>query len=132
MTILLGAITDDFTGATDLANTLVKEGMRTVLLTGMPEVNFDPDDSDAVVVALKWRTSPVKDAVDDSLLVLELLLRLGVQQMFFKSCSTFDSTSKGNIGPVADALKGRLGDDIPLLYEELSDRLSWFTYHGKQ
>ena len=115
MTVLLGAIADDFTGATDLANTLVKAGMRTILLTGTPEVNYDPGDTDAVVVALKSRTAPVKEAVDNSLLVLEWLLKIGVQQVFFKYCSTFDSTAKGNIGPVADALRNRLGDDIPIV-----------------
>ena len=115
MTVLLGAIADDFTGATDLANTLVKAGMRTVLLTGVPQTNYDPGDADAVVVALKSRTSPVKEAVEDSLSVLEWILTLEVQQVFFKYCSTFDSTAKGNIGPVADALKSRLGDEISIV-----------------
>ena len=115
MTILLGAIADDFTGAADLANTLVKAGMRSVLLTGMPEKNYDPGDADAVVIALKTRTSPVNEAVDDSLFALDWLLSLGVQQVFFKYCSTFDSTAKGNIGPVADALRSRLKDEISIV-----------------
>lgn len=115
MTILLGCIADDFTGATDLANTLVKQGMRTVQTIGVPAAESEIGDADAVVVALKSRTSPVADAVNASVAALEWLRGLGAQQFFFKYCSTFDSTQKGNIGPVADALLDALGTDFALV-----------------
>jgi uncharacterized protein YgbK (DUF1537 family) len=105
--MLLGCIADDFTGATDLAATLVREGMRTVQLIGVPE--GPPPDADAVVVALKSRTIPAGDAVRQSLAALAWLQAAGCRQFFFKYCSTFDSTDEGNIGPVADALVAALG-----------------------
>ncbi|WP_144183546.1 3-oxo-tetronate kinase [Elioraea rosea] len=104
MPILLGAVADDFTGATDLANTLVKAGMRTVQMIGVPDGSAPLPDADAVVVALKSRTAPVGEAVSDSLAALAWLRKAGVRQVIFKVCSTFDSTDAGNIGPVADAL----------------------------
>ncbi|MFG6667613.1 3-oxo-tetronate kinase [Halomonas sp. HNIBRBA4712] len=108
MTIVLGAIADDFTGATDLANNLVRGGMRCVQVIGVPETLPPLDDVDAVVVALKSRSCPASEAVNDSLKALDWLQGLGARQIFFKYCSTFDSTDKGNIGPVADALLERL------------------------
>ena len=107
--MLLGAIADDFTGATDLCSTLVRGGMRTVQLIGVPGPNDVPPDADAVVVALKSRTAPVREAVDQSLAALRWLQAGGAKQFFFKYCSTFDSTDQGNIGPVADALIAALG-----------------------
>jgi len=104
MGILLGAIADDFTGATDLANTLVGQGMNTVQVIGVPEVGLDLGDAEAVVVALKSRTIPAEEAISQSLDALRWLQFQGAQQFFFKYCSTFDSTDDGNIGPVADAL----------------------------
>ena len=109
MTLLLGAIADDLTGATDLANTLVRQGMRTVQLIGAPARPV-PDDVDAIVVALKTRTIPAPEAVAQSLAALEWLVAAGARQVFFKYCSTFDSTDAGNIGPVADALLDALGE----------------------
>ena len=103
--MLLGCIADDFTGATDLASTLVRQGMRTVQVIGVPDT---VPDADAVVVALKSRTAPVNDAVAWSLAACDKLLGAGAKQIFWKYCSTFDSTSVGNIGPVADALMKRL------------------------
>ncbi|MBR7551505.1 hypothetical protein KC220_23480, partial [Mycobacterium tuberculosis] len=82
--------------------------------TGLPPDDLDVADVDAVVVALKSRTIPAKDAVSQSLAAARALQRLGAQRLFFKYCSTFDSTDAGNIGPVADALldlRGLLGDD---------------------
>ena len=110
MSILLGAIADDFTGATDLANTLVQNGMRTRMICGLPagDQGADYDRVDAIVIALKSRSNPVDDAVEDSLAALDWLESRGVRQVFFKYCSTFDSTPAGNIGPVADALAERL------------------------
>ncbi len=107
--MLLGAIADDFTGATDLCSMLVRGGMRTVQLIGVPRDTDAPPDADAVVVALKSRTAPVRDAVQQSLAALAWLRRAGCRQFFFKYCSTFDSTEEGNIGPVADALIRELG-----------------------
>ncbi len=106
---LLGCIADDFTGATDLASTLVKNGMRTVQLIGVPADGDPVPDADAIVVALKSRTTPASSAVADSLAALAWLQRAGCRQFFFKYCSTFDSTERGNIGPVADALIAALG-----------------------
>ena len=104
--MLLGCIADDFTGATDLANMLVKGGMRTVQTIGVPE--GAAPDADAVVVALKSRTIAPADAVAQSLAALKWLQAQGCKQFYFKYCSTFDSTREGNIGPVADALMDAL------------------------
>ncbi len=101
--ILLGCIADDFTGATDLANNLVRAGMRVVQTIGVPGAPLDAE-ADAVVVALKSRTLPKAEAVEQSLAALRWLQAQGAQQIYFKYCSTFDSTAAGNIGPVTDAL----------------------------
>lgn len=101
--MLLGCIGDDFTGSSDLANTLAKEGMRVVQYTGIPEAPASPEVQ-AGVVALKSRSIDPKDAVAQSLAALAWLRDQGCEQIFFKYCSTFDSTPDGNIGPVADAL----------------------------
>ncbi|MCR0983272.1 3-oxo-tetronate kinase [Roseomonas populi] len=103
---LLGCIADDFTGATDLANTLVKGGMTAVQVIGVPQGALP--EADAVIIALKSRTAPVAEAVAESMAACEALLAAGCRQIFFKYCSTFDSTPEGNIGPVADALVRRL------------------------
>lgn len=100
--MILGAIADDFTGATDVASMLVRAGMRTVQVIDVPDGT--PPDADAVVVALKSRTAPVERAVEESLSALKWLQSGGARQFYFKYCSTFDSTPKGNIGPVTEAL----------------------------
>jgi uncharacterized protein YgbK (DUF1537 family) len=110
--LLLGAVADDFTGATDLASTLVKAGMRTVQLLGVPRPGFPVPDADAVIVALKSRSNPVAEAVQQSLAALDWLRKAGTRQFYFKYCSTFDSTPQGNIGPVAEALCESLGTDF--------------------
>ena len=92
MSILLGCIADDFTGATDLAGMLVKHGMRTVQTIGVPEAG-PPEDVDAVVVALKSRTTPASEAIADSLAALRWLQAAGARHFYFKYCSTFDSAS---------------------------------------
>ena len=107
---LLGCIADDFTGATDLANMLVRGGMRTVQTIGVPDAGDAGADADALVVALKSRTMPAADAIAQSLAALKWLRAQGCRQFFFKYCSTFDSTDAGNIGPVADALLDALSD----------------------
>lgn len=101
---VLGCIADDFTGATDLANNLVRSGMRTVQTIGVPNDGVAPVDADVIVVALKSRTVPAVDAVEQSLRALRWLQSQGVEQIYFKYCSTFDSTPQGNIGPVTEAL----------------------------
>ena len=101
--MLLGCIGDDFTGSSDLANTLSKQGMRTVQYTGVPD-GPAAADVEAGVVALKTRSIDRSDAVAQSLAALAWLQAQGCVQIFFKYCSTFDSTARGNIGPVADAL----------------------------
>ncbi len=115
MSVVLGAIADDFTGATDLANTWVKEGVRVGQVIGVPDAATDTGDAEAVVVALKSRTAPVEDAVGQSLAALRWLREAGAKQVVFKYCSTFDSTARGNIGPVADALLEGLGADFALV-----------------
>ena len=115
MPILLGAIADDFTGATDLANTLVGAGMRTIQTIGVPGADLDLGEAEAVVVALKSRTIPAGEAVAQSLDALAWLQGNGARQFFFKYCSTFDSTADGNIGPVADALMDALDAEIALV-----------------
>jgi uncharacterized protein YgbK (DUF1537 family) len=107
----LGCIADDFTGATDLANNLVRAGMRVVQTIGVPG-EAAPPDADAVVVALKSRTIEPADAVAQSLAALAWLRAHGATQIYFKVCSTFDSTDRGNIGPVAEALLAALGADF--------------------
>jgi len=102
--IVLGCIADDFTGATDLANNLVRAGMRTVQTIGVPAASLDMP-VDAVVVALKSRTAPRDEAVAHSLDALRWLKTQGARQIYFKYCSTFDSTPAGNIGPVTEALQ---------------------------
>jgi uncharacterized protein YgbK (DUF1537 family) len=111
---LLGCIADDVTGATDLASMLVSNGMRTVLVLGVPEPGRALPDTDAVVVALKSRTAPVAAAVADSLAALAALRAAGAESILFKYCSTFDSTPAGNIGPVTDALADALGEPIAI------------------
>jgi len=112
--MLLGCIADDFTGATDLGNTLVRGGMRTVQTIGVPSQQADFGNAEAIVVALKSRSIPADDAVALSLEALEALQLRGAQKFLFKYCSTFDSTDRGNIGPVADALLDRLGEPLTI------------------
>lgn len=110
--MILGVIADDFTGATDVASMLVRAGMPTVQVLGVPE--GDLPDADAVVIALKTRTIPAADAVVQSLAALHALQAAGARQIYFKYCSTFDSTADGNIGPVTDALMQALGTDFSI------------------
>ena len=113
--ILLGGIADDFTGATDLANNLVRAGMRVVQTIGVPEAPLAADAAaDAVVVALKSRTIAADQAVAQSLAALRWLRAQGARQIYFKYCSTFDSTPAGNIGPVTEALMQALDCDFTI------------------
>jgi uncharacterized protein YgbK (DUF1537 family) len=115
---ILGAIADDFTGATDLAGMLVKQGLRTVQVIGVPQAQGLASWShevDAVVVALKTRTAPVDQAVADSRAALAWLQAQGCRRFISKVCSTFDSTPAGNIGPIAEALMDDLGTELALV-----------------
>lgn len=111
--MLLGCIADDFTGATDLANNLVRAGMRAVQTIGVPAPGTRID-ADAVIIALKSRTTPAAEAVNDSLAALDWLRAGGARQIYFKYCSTFDSTDAGNIGPVTEALMRALETDFTI------------------
>lgn len=104
----LGVIADDFTGASDIANTIAKGGLSTVQFLGLPKAPA-PANCQAGVVALKSRSIPAPDAVAQSLAALDWLLAQGCRQVVFKYCSTFDSTPDGNIGQVGEALADRLG-----------------------
>ncbi len=122
---VLGVIADDYTGATDVASMLVRAGLRTVQWLGVPQAAAavtpgDPQagadvDVDAVVVALKSRTIAAADAVAQSLATLRWLQAAGARQIYFKVCSTFDSTPAGNIGPVAEALLAALGSTFTIV-----------------
>ena len=129
MTVLLGAIADDFTGATDLCNTLVRRGMRTVQLIDVPAPGAAVGDAEAVVIALKSRTIPAAAAIEKSLAALGWLQTAGAQQILFKYCSTFDSTDAGNIGPVAEALMAALDDDFTLFCPAFPEA-GRTIYHG--
>jgi len=110
--MLIGCIADDLTGATDLGVTLVREGFAVTQVNGVPDAALEIPAADAVVVALKSRTNPPAEAVAWSLAALAWLQRRGAERIYFKYCSTFDSTPRGNIGPVADALLAALGGDF--------------------
>ncbi len=110
----LGVIADDFTGATDIAGFLVNNGLPTVQLNGAAKVALPPE-VEAVVVSLKSRSCPPDQAVRMSLEALDYLRAAGCTHFFFKYCSTFDSTPRGNIGPVADALMEALGTDLTVI-----------------
>lgn len=112
--MLLGAVADDLTGATDLSLMLSREGMRTVQAIGVPAPGQDFGAADAVVVALKSRTIEPEAAVEMSLDSARALRAAGAEQIIFKYCSTFDSTDRGNIGPVAEALLELLGGGIAI------------------
>lgn len=109
---VLGIIADDFTGATDVANTLVKRGLRVVQLIGVPDADVETGDVEAIVIALKSRTCPVGQAVDLALRAADWFSSRGIEQLLFKYCSTFDSTADGNIGPVSDALLDHVGGGL--------------------
>ena len=116
----LGCIADDFTGASDAASFLVKGGLKVLLLNGIPDdgdhsLSASAEQTDAVVIALKSRTQATAGAVRDSLHAAEYLLARGAVQIYFKYCSTFDSTRDGNIGPVADALMDLLHSPFSVL-----------------
>lgn len=109
MTVVLGCIADDFTGATDLAGLLARSGVRVRLHMGLPSEEAGGDVAPFEVIALKTRTLPVGEAVEQARAAADWLRAAGAQRFFWKYCSTFDSTPQGNIGPVAQALMADLG-----------------------
>lgn len=111
----LGCIADDYTGASDLANTLTRAGLRTVQTIGVPSDDLAPPEVDAVVVSLKSRSIEAGLAVTRSRAAEKWLRGRGADHVLFKICSTFDSTDAGNIGPVMDALRADSGDAIVLV-----------------
>jgi len=115
VTLALGCIADDYTGASDLANTLTRAGLRTVQTIGVPADDLKLPEVDAVVVSLKSRSIESSEAVSRSRAAETWLRGRGAAHVLFKVCSTFDSTDKGNIGPVMDALRASSGDKIVLV-----------------
>ncbi|MEE7469474.1 serine kinase [Methylobacterium oryzae] len=115
MSLALGCVADDYTGASDLANTLTKAGLRTIQTIGVPEDGRSLPEADAVVVALKSRSIPAEQAVARSREAEAWLRARGAAHVMFKVCSTFDSTDAGNIGPVMDALRAEAGEAIALV-----------------
>ena len=113
--IMIGAVADDFTGGTDVAVFFRRSGLRTIIVFGPPEADAELPEHDALVVALKTRTIDPDKAVAESLAAAAWLRNSGADQIFFKYCSTFDSTPAGNIGPVADALADDLGAGIAVV-----------------
>lgn len=111
---MLGVIADDFTGASDIASFLVENGLSTVQMNGVPKRPLE-SAVDAVVISLKSRSNPVNEAVEQSLSALDWLQNNGCTQFYFKYCSTFDSTEKGNIGPVTDALLDALDANFTVI-----------------
>jgi 3-dehydrotetronate 4-kinase len=115
VTLKLGCIADDYTGASDLANTLTRAGLRTVQTIGVPASDLALPEVDAVVVSLKSRSIEAQLAVARSRSAEKWLRGRGASHVLFKICSTFDSTDAGNIGPVMDALRADSGDAIVLV-----------------
>ncbi|MDC2826396.1 four-carbon acid sugar kinase family protein [Rodentibacter pneumotropicus] len=111
---MLGVIADDFTGASDIASFLVENGLNTVQMNGVPNTTLI-EKVDAIVISLKSRSNPVEEAIEQSLLALDWLQKCGCSRFYFKYCSTFDSTEKGNIGPVTDALLEALNEDFTVI-----------------
>ena len=115
MTIVLGAVADDYTGASDLANTLTRNGLRTVQTIGVPSADFALPDADAVVIALKTRSIAADRAVARSREAANWIKQRSARHILFKICSTFDSTDAGNIGPATEALLADAGAPIALV-----------------
>ena len=115
MTLKLGCIADDYTGASDLANTLTRAGLRTVQTIGVPADDLALPEVDAVVVSLKSRSIEASLAVARSRSAEKWLRGRGARHVLFKVCSTFDSTDQGNIGPVMDGLRDDCGEKIVLV-----------------
>ena len=119
--MLLGVIGDDFTGSSDIANNLKKAGMSVGMYSGVPDNKMKLNKYNAVVIALKTRTIPIKKAISESVKALEWLKSKKCKKIIFKYCSTFDSTKKGNIGPVIDAIMKNLNVDFTIACPSFPD-----------
>lgn len=102
----LGAVADDVTGACDLAGRVVEAGLPASVLFGTAgdERLFPSDGDGCAVVALKIRTVPAAEAATQAATAARRLLAADASLLYQKYCSTFDSTPRGNIGPIADAM----------------------------
>jgi len=107
--LILGAVADDYTGASDLANTLSRNGLSTIQTIGVPAAGFEAGEVDAIVVALKIRSVEAPSAVAAATAGYDWLMSRGARHVVYKICSTFDSTDSGNIGPVGEAFRARAG-----------------------
>ena len=115
MAIALGCIADDYTGASDLANTLSRQGLRTVQTIGVPDDDLDLPEADAIVVSLKIRSVAAALAVERARAADRWLRARGAGHVIYKVCSTFDSTDAGNIGPVLDALRADVDESTVIV-----------------
>ena len=115
MALALGCIGDDYTGSSDLGNTLTRNGLRTLQLIGVPSAELALPEVDAIVIALKIRSVAAADAVKSARVADAWLRTRGVSHVFYKICSTFDSTDAGNIGPVMDALRADRKQELTLV-----------------
>lgn len=108
----LGVIADDVTGATDIASVMLRTGASVVQTLGVPDST--PPAADAIVVSTKTRMAPVPEALATVTQAHAFLTQQGAESLFFKYCSTFDSTPQGNIGPIADHLLDATGAQIAI------------------
>jgi uncharacterized protein YgbK (DUF1537 family) len=127
--LALGAVGDDYTGSSDLANTLARNGLRTIQTIGVPADGLSLPDAEAVVVALKSRSAPAAEAVEWALAANRWLRARGAGHVLFKVCSTFDSTDAGNIGPVTEALQAAQGG-LPVLVTPAFPETGRTVYQG--
>jgi len=129
MSLLLGAIADDYTGASDLANMLTRNGLSTIQTIGIRAFDFAVADIEAAVIALKIRSVAAAHAVEAAYLAYDWLAARGARHVMYKICSTFDSTDAGNIGPVTDALRSRAGAGAALVTPAFPET-GRTVYHG--
>ena len=90
MPLLLGAVADDYTGASDLANTLHRNGLATIQTIGVPSAGLKVDDAEAIVVALKIRSIEASQAVKAATAAYDWLSTRGARHVMYKICSTFE------------------------------------------
>lgn len=118
--LLIGCVADDFTGASDIASFFVKAGLETLLINEVPAAGYTvPEGTDCIVIALKTRTMETEQAVRESMSAFQWLKQMGAKKLYFKYCSTFDSTRTGNIGPVTDAVMEAFGIPYTVLCPSL-------------
>ena len=110
MSVSFAVIADDFTGGLFVASNLERLGIPVVYvcdLDVLPRVG----DQEVVVVATRLRFMRPEEAVARLDVVTTALDAIGTRHLFYKYCSTFDSTDEGNIGPCADFLMRKYGGD---------------------